>query len=30
MKPIIFKGSGCAIVTPFTKDNKINYTVFDD
>ena len=29
MKPIIFKGSGCAIVTPFTKDNKINYTVFE-
>lgn len=25
MKDIIFKGCGCAIVTPFTKDNTINY-----
>ena len=29
MKPIIFKGDGCAIVTPFTKDDKINYSVFE-
>lgn len=29
MKPIIFKGCGTAIITPFTKDNKINYPVFE-
>ena len=28
MKKIIFEGSGCAIVTPFTKDNTINYEEF--
>ena len=28
MKKIIFKGSGVAIVTPFTNDNKINYGEF--
>lgn len=28
MKKIIFEGSGVAIVTPFTNDNKINYDEF--
>lgn len=29
MKKIIFKGSGTALATPFTSDNKINYTDFE-
>ena len=29
MKPIVFKGCGTAIVTPFTNDNKINFPVFE-
>ena len=27
MKPVIFKGAGVAMVTPF-KDNKVNYMYF--
>lgn len=29
MKKIIFKGSGTALATPFTNDNKINYQAFE-
>ena len=28
MKKIIFKGCGTAIITPFTKDNQVDYDAF--
>jgi len=29
LKPVVFKGSGCALVTPMTQDDKINYDVLE-
>ena len=29
MKPVVFRGCGCALVTPMTQEGKIRYDVFE-